>query len=269
MFISLFGKKSVSVFLAVALSIAGIGFASVTFSDQACAAGSKKKVSVYVLSKISNGDNVIALSYNKNGLISKTTQYGKTTDKITYKGVKASSHKYEGSQNSFNVKYNYKNGKLVKSSDSKNKGVGAFSSSKSGLLTKATLKYPDYSRSYVYDKKGRLKTSMYKDSSWELKLAYLYDSKGYPKKMTFNECRVNSKSRYVHIYNYKNVYKNGRLLKSTTMASGDTWGYTFKYKKIKVSSSYAKLIKKQQQNFIRFKCFDMNQNIASVRNGYL
>lgn len=302
---SLYGY-AIAALAAIAVVLAGAMVASIASPEQAYAAKSKK-VSVYVVSSVAEKGDLVdtyKLSYNKDGFISKVKSVKEDyeLERITYKNRRVASHFFPWAScqsAGFSNKYFYKNGKLFKSTGHDTGSfVSKYTLNKKGLVTKVVVEWPKGGYAIrpgtkvvvacKYDKKNRIAKCV---DSWESKecnsegeeiehkgkaiSSYKYDSKGYPKSLSVSDSEFRGGVFYKSMYNFKNTYKNGRLVKIVRGTDGSTYtdSYTIKYKKIKVDARDVDTIKKQQRNFIMFNYFIApTWDLAPtdfIRNGYL
>jgi len=244
-------RKSAAI--AFAFVIATFMAFAITGIDQAQAASKK---SVYVVKSITTktayGSIKTTHSYNSKGLLTKRKGDDKTLQKYKYKGKKLMTFWADGGNGApTNLSYKYKNGKLKSNTDTLNGISHKFKLNSKGKVKKMTTAWSSTSSSsttYKYNGKGYLKS--YKYSTWKnIAEKYSYDSKGNVKKST---SYMNDNPSQSTVTTYKNTYKSGRLVKVVKKDEyGNKTTAKITYKKIKVPSSYKKLVKKQQKNILQ------------------
>lgn len=178
-------------------------------------------------------------TYSSKGRVTKVNNY--------YTFTSDNKYAYDGLQSK--LKYNSK-GKVYKEivTDGRKTYTNKFTYNSKGLLTKAVIKYPQ--------RKGTYK--------------YTYDGKKNVKKVVFTTGTDGSETQ-----TYDNEYDSkGRLKKRTITFSSDagdenTVTYTYSYKKMTVSSKYAKMIKAQQWLLLNEGLNShINLNFSIPRNDY-
>lgn len=176
-------------------------------------------------------------TYNSKGQISKIKNYYTLTSNNKYA--------YDG----LNSKLSYSNkGKVYKEvvKEGKKTYTNKYKYNSKGLLTKAVIKHPQRKGTYkyTYDKKKNVQKVALTGTDWD-------------------ETRI-----YTNKYN-----SSGRLTKQIiTSVSGEDENkitYTYTYKKIKVSSKYAAMVKAQQWALINEGLNSpLNLNFSIPRNDY-
>ena len=218
------------------------------------------KKSVYVLTSFSNGVSTTKLTYNRNGLLSKATipsaSFGLPAQKLTA-SYTAKGLLKKVSISDYNLKhthtFSYKSGKIAK-----HKWVTAYTSGGKDTLTTtykwkgktftATTKnsggtVSDTAKGKLNSKKRLVSIQNQPTGDYAgSKITYKYDAKGFLKSVS-NTFELNTETVKV-----KNTVKKGRLTK--TVKSTDPTACTFKYKKIKVPATYAKLVQAQQSYLV-------------------
>ena len=226
-----------------------------------------KSVTMYVIAstnaKRSSGPSEVSkYSYTSNGLLAKRTSGNKTLDRFTYVGKRMATHWKDGGDGMpSNLKFTYKNGKLVKSYDTINRNTAKFALNKKKKVTKIRRSYG--STSYNYDGKGRV--SSYKYDNWSITASHIaYDKKGNVIKTTNY---WNDDPTDVHITTHKNTYKSGRLVKVVAKTTNYKSTVTIKYKKIKVPASYKTAVKRQQASILRRYASDIHNDFYGLPLG--
>ena len=215
------------------------------------------KKTVYVLTSVTQKSEYIRketkLSYNKKGLLSKatipSTSLGWPDSKLkasySSKGIlqKVTIDDYT---RTITHSFSYKSGKLSKhttvtKSASNDKSTSTMTYQWKGKAFTVTIKEAGETESTATGKlnsKNRLLSLTTKDIDGALveNRKYQYDSKGFLKSISHDAEKTT----------FKNTVKSGRLKKRT---DNNSTAYSFKYKKIKVPSSYVKKVK-AQQNYI-------------------
>jgi hypothetical protein len=241
---------AIPVLLAMLLALAGaVAFAAIAPAQ----AQAKGTTTVYVLTKanvVNKEDsmyNTLTYAYTKNGLL-KTK---KNAEKGNEKYAKVYSYKYT------------KKNALKSCSEKEGKELVSkttYAVTKKGYVKKSVWADAWGEKSvkkYAYDKKGRLKqltdegnvskytyTSKSKTKTIKgkyVKETYKYDSHGYPTGYT---------TSYDEPGDYANTYKSGLLKKREFQASSWKEVITYKYKKINVPTSVAKMVEAQQYALI-------------------
>ncbi|MBO4863169.1 MAG: hypothetical protein J5517_02275 [Eubacterium sp.] len=217
-------------------------------------AASKK--TVYVISSITvkttNSYNkktvkdTYTFKYNKNGLIKKVNM--KSSDKspenvyyakYTYKGKKIKkAYIQQGDGAPTDYKYTWKKGKITKADDKANHSYFMYNY-ENGRISEYHSSY-GYNVSIVYDEQGRLIRNG--------KSVYEYDGNGF----------IAQSKEYSSTITFDNTVKGGRVTKIKMKSNYNSGTITIKYKKIKVSSGYNKLVEKQRNYMLLTHCYKVS-----------
>jgi len=254
-------SSAVVTFIAVCVSVVLVCVGGLMSTPQNAYA--KGKSTAWVVSKVvytdyqsDAGTETSTYTYTKKGLFkSKKLKGGEGVDKYA-----------ETTTYTYGAKGN------MKSEVSKSTGVYAdsfkkvYKANKKGYVVKA-IEDGSTTHTYTYNKKGRLvKHVLYESCS-----TFKYNAKGRVKSEKTGNVDESDRTTFTYTYDkrgtvskvvfdggrskMKNVYKNGRLVKQSVYGVEDGSSilletYSYKYKKVSVASSMAKMVKAQQKNLI-------------------
>ena len=223
------------------------------------AEAASKKVTLYVVSRITTSDNLdLQYTYNSNGLLIKRKNTSSlhqsmgTDIKLSYSGKKL----VKVSGNTKQKLTFDKNGRLIKK---RANVLYTYSYNKKGQLKR--VEEPDgyVYREYQYDKKGRLITEKQDEEIFDEASMMMvrtgkkivvskisYNPKGYIKKIKKPQSNGNLTNSYSYKFN-----KNGLPTKIKIKGSSSVKVFKITYKAITVPKSYVNVIKEQRHYILQ------------------